>query len=249
MFKSLTFLHDDQLPSKESSKNLKDIVFDIAIFATTVFFMMMSFSPSPMFHFEGDIMLRSSTIHASSFGIEDSHAFQTLIGVPEYNRTHMDEIILSKDSSESTEANIFQVGDIVEVYDPSIHASYAFAAKIKKVINTDDGSTFYDILPGYGRGDNDIINNVRSSVVNEMKLYTSATTTACDIGTSESRHFVRCRILSHLKSNLGGNNGGWYMVSYQLGSDDALKRTKLPLSKVQRIIRDIAAEQVVVDPQ
>mmetsp|Transcript_14928 Transcript_14928/g.30441 ORF Transcript_14928/g.30441 Transcript_14928/m.30441 type:complete len:248 (+) Transcript_14928:79-822(+) len=247
MFKSLTFLHNDQLPSKESSKDLKNIVFDIAIFATTIFFIMMSFSPSPMSHFEGDIMLRS-TIHASSFGIEDSQAFQTLFGVPEYNRTYTDELMSLEDSSESTEA-VFQVGDIVEVYDPSIHASYAFAAKIKKVINTNDGSTFYDILPGYGKGDKDIINHVRSSVVNEMKLYTPDTKAACDVGTAESRHFVQCKILSHLKSNLGGNNGGWYMVSYQLGSNDALKRTKLPLSKVQRIIRDIAAEQLVVEPQ
>ncbi|KAL7464996.1 hypothetical protein ACHAXS_005327 [Conticribra weissflogii] len=249
MFKSVTFDLDNQSPIKGYPKDLKTIVFDAVILGMAISFMTMSLSSSPTFHFEKDMMFRPTTLHAFRFGIDDSRPFSTIIGEPEYNYTLVDDTLPIEDSSTSTDEIKFQVGDIVEVYDPNIHASYAFAAKIKTVVDSDEGATYYDILPGYGKGEMDVIKHVESSVVKELKVYTPETKAACDIGASESRHFVQCKILSHLKSNLSGNNGGWYLVSYQLGSSDALKRTKLPLSKVQRIVGDSVSEQLVVDPQ
>jgi|EP00970_Alexandrium_tamarense_P007059 hypothetical protein len=125
------------------------------------------------------------------------------------------------------EVLLFTIGDLVEVYDPSIQPMYAFPAQIEQV-NHFNNTVSYDILPGFQPG---IVGNVPQKSIRTLKPYQENSHTVCDIGNAErGSRVVDCTVLHEDQSS--GIKGGLYEVQYE--QNDNMIVTKTPLSRIMR---------------
>ena len=158
----------------------------------------------------------------------------------------------------------FHVGEIVEIYEPSLHqdtfASFAFAAQITNVHYSDDANqdedspiiASYDVLPGFGV---ETLFQLSPSSIRPMRHYEYNTKAMCDFGTvthnedknnerEYHQHLISCTVLSFFPESSNAGNGGWYSVSYQDETEDGVvKFTKRPLSKILRIVEAETTEE------
>ncbi len=125
--------------------------------------------------------------------------------------------------------NAFEVGDVVEVYEPKIHESYAFYAEVLRADPQEDGSNNYKIRTLLTRSP-EIFNGVNSSRLRRFeKPFKFGTRVMCTYGDSidASEYLAPCTILSHFSRENGA------IVYYVLENlEGELNYRKIPMSKV-----------------
>jgi len=141
---------------------------------------------------------------------------------------------------------IFQVGDIVEVYDPKIHPAYAFFAKIDQVSPGRDGGPIqYSVQVGFaGGGGNALYENIGASAIRPMEPFTEITHAMCDDGKTLNAMLFPCTVDFHLPNskNVFGegsrqkNLPSLYSVSFQ--QDGEWQKKIMPIARIRRIVRD-----------
>jgi len=148
-----------------------------------------------------------------------------------------------------------QIGEIVEVYDPTLDhdfAIYAFPAQIENIQYSEqdpESITSYDVLPGFGLE----TLSLSPSAIRPLKHFEYDTPAMCDFGTIQSTndgmeglkytsYVIPCTVLSFAAETKNNGNGGWYSVKYRDETTEETKFTRRPLSKILRIIDDIQTQ-------
>lgn len=101
----------------------------------------------------------------------------------------LEQPTLSQKQQQQRDIPAFKVGDIVEVHDPSIHALYAFFAKISRVVNTSDRSILYKIRAGTN-SQYEINKYIDPSNMKKHDTHAFGTLALCDYGEVETSSTV-----------------------------------------------------------
>eukprot|EP00581_Thalassiosira_minuscula_P004395 CAMPEP_0183736518 /NCGR_PEP_ID=MMETSP0737-20130205/49486_1 /TAXON_ID=385413 /ORGANISM="Thalassiosira miniscula, Strain CCMP1093" /LENGTH=208 /DNA_ID=CAMNT_0025970537 /DNA_START=89 /DNA_END=715 /DNA_ORIENTATION=+ len=126
------------------------------------------------------------------------------------------------------EPSIFHAGEIVEVYEPSIHPSLAFSAQIQHVFNRADGSVKYIVRPGFGRPiDHQKFDSASVQALGSWEIEDEA---VCNLGDALNKELIPCRIAERMP------HGKAFGVS--LMKDGVSSRMVLPISRIRRIVKD-----------
>mmetsp|Transcript_23023 Transcript_23023/g.46847 ORF Transcript_23023/g.46847 Transcript_23023/m.46847 type:complete len:396 (-) Transcript_23023:501-1688(-) len=166
-----------------------------------------------------------------------------------------DRVLADDAPLEKDESIDFKIGDVVEVYDPSLKiefSSYAFAAQIKDM-QFQDGEeeervvSSYDVLPGIGL---ETLSLIPPSAIRPLRPFEYGTSAVCDFGSLHSTeggmeyrgNTIPCTVLALAPDSNKGGNGGWYSVRYEEKGTEDVKFSMRSRSKILRIVHQENAD-------